>query len=111
MQTNLKKVILMDKYNFKKVLYLGIEFVMFNRFLLNCNLQIIAVIFGGMSVLSCRVTAEQLTKYVLYCEWLIYAAWRVTNSLSSLLQSIGASEQIFQMMNLLPCDQFLVKGK
>ncbi|WJX81252.1 ABC transporter B member 26, chloroplastic [Trifolium repens] len=72
--------------------------------------QIIAVIFGGMSVLSCRVTAEQLTKYVLYCEWLIYAAWRVTNSLSSLLQSIGASEQIFQMMNLLPCDQFLVKG-
>ncbi|PNX97767.1 ABC transporter B family member chloroplastic-like, partial [Trifolium pratense] len=73
--------------------------------------QIVAVIFGGMSVLSCRVTAEQLTKYVLYCEWLIYAAWRVTNSLSSLLQSIGASEQIFQLMNLLPCDQFLVKGK
>ncbi|XP_024625727.1 ABC transporter B family member 26, chloroplastic isoform X2 [Medicago truncatula] len=72
--------------------------------------QIFAVLLGGMSVLSCSVTVEQLTKYVLYCEWLIYATWRVTNSLSSLLQSIGASEQIFQLMNLLPCDQFLTKG-
>lgn len=72
--------------------------------------QIFAVLLGGMSVLSCSVTVEQLTKYVLYCEWLIFATWRVTNSLSSLLQSIGASEQIFQLMNLLPCDQFLTKG-
>ncbi|XP_073222206.1 ABC transporter B family member 26, chloroplastic-like isoform X2 [Cicer arietinum] len=73
--------------------------------------QIFAVLLGGMSVFSCGVTVEQLTKYVLYCEWLIYATWRVTNSLSSLLQSIGASENIFHMMNLLPCDQFLSKGK
>ncbi|XP_029130779.1 ABC transporter B family member 26, chloroplastic isoform X7 [Cajanus cajan] len=72
--------------------------------------QIFALLLGGMSVLRCRVTVEQLTKYVLYCEWLIYATWRVTNSLTSLLQSIGASEQIFQLMNLLPSDQFLAKG-
>ncbi|CAJ1782305.1 unnamed protein product [Sphenostylis stenocarpa] len=73
--------------------------------------QIFAVLLVGMSVLRCRVTVEQLTKYVLYCEWLIYATWRVTNSLTSLLQSIGASEQIFQLMNLLPSDQFIAKGK
>ncbi|KAJ1412152.1 P-loop containing nucleoside triphosphate hydrolase [Sesbania bispinosa] len=72
--------------------------------------QIFAVLLGGMSVLNCCVTVEQLTKYVLYCEWLIYATWRVTNSLSSLLQSIGASEKIFQLMNHLPSDQFLAKG-
>lgn len=72
--------------------------------------QIFAVVLVGMSVLRCHVTVEQLTKYVLYCEWLIYATWRVTNSLTSLLQSIGASEQIFQLMNLLPSDQFLAKG-
>lgn len=72
--------------------------------------QIFALLLGGMSVLRCRVTVEQLTKYVLYCEWLIYATWRVTNSLTSLLQSIGASEQIFQLLNLLPSDQFLAKG-
>ncbi|KAK7395784.1 hypothetical protein VNO78_16354 [Psophocarpus tetragonolobus] len=72
--------------------------------------QILAVLLVGMSVLRRHVTVEQLTKYVLYCEWLIYATWRVTNSLTSLLQSIGASEQIFQLMNLLPSDQFLAKG-
>ncbi|XP_019458938.1 PREDICTED: ABC transporter B family member 26, chloroplastic-like [Lupinus angustifolius] len=72
--------------------------------------QIFAVLLGGMSVLSCSITTEQLTKYVLYCEWLIYATWRVTNSLSSLMQSIGASEKLFQLMSLLPSDQFLAKG-
>ncbi|XP_057437353.1 ABC transporter B family member 26, chloroplastic-like isoform X2 [Lotus japonicus] len=72
--------------------------------------QVFAVLLGGMSLLNCGVTVEQLTKYVLYCEWLIYATWRVTNSLSSLLQSIGASEKVFQLMNLLPSDQFLAKG-
>ncbi|KAF1885663.1 hypothetical protein Lal_00039511 [Lupinus albus] len=73
--------------------------------------QIFAVVLGGMSVLSCYITTEQLTKYVLYCEWLIYATWRVTNNLSSLMQSIGASEKLFQLMSLLPSDQFLAKGK
>ncbi|WVZ07940.1 hypothetical protein V8G54_021286 [Vigna mungo] len=72
---------------------------------------IFAVLLVGLSVLRSHVTVEQLTKYVLYCEWLIYATWRMTNSLTSLLQSIGASEQIFQLINLLPSDQFLAKGK
>lgn len=58
-----------------------------------------------------HVSAEQLTKYILYCEWLIYATWRFTDSLSSLLQSVGASEKVFQLMDLLPSDQFLTKGK
>ncbi|KAJ7970785.1 ABC transporter B family protein [Quillaja saponaria] len=72
--------------------------------------QIVAVLLGGMSVLSCCVSVEQLTKYVLYCEWLIYATRRVTDNLSSLLQSIGASEKVFELMDLLPSHQFLSKG-
>ncbi|KAK7373274.1 hypothetical protein VNO80_06674 [Phaseolus coccineus] len=74
------------------------------------SMQIFALLLVGLSVLRCHVTVEQLTKYVLYCEWLSYATWRLTNSLTSLLQSIGASEQIFQLINLLPSDQFLAKG-
>lgn len=61
--------------------------------------------------MSGYVSAEQLTKYILYCEWLIYATWRFTDSFSSLLQSVGASEKVFQLMDLLPSDQFLSKGK
>ncbi|CAN6572280.1 unnamed protein product [Malus baccata var. baccata] len=72
--------------------------------------QVIAVVLGGISIMSGRVSAEQLTKYVLYCEWLIYATWRVTDNVSSLMQSVGASEKVLQLMDLLPSDQVLSKG-
>ncbi|PQQ13190.1 ABC transporter B family member 26 chloroplastic-like [Prunus yedoensis var. nudiflora] len=72
--------------------------------------QIIAVVLGGISIMSGHVSAEQLTKYVLYCEWLIYATWRVTDNVSSMMQSVGASEKVLQLMDLLPSDQVLSKG-
>ncbi|KAL6960550.1 hypothetical protein U1Q18_038313 [Sarracenia purpurea var. burkii] len=72
--------------------------------------QVLAVFLGGMSILIGHVSAEQLMKYVLYCEWLIYAAWRVEDNLSSLLRSVGASEKVFQLMVLMPSDQFLSEG-
>ncbi|KAI5651150.1 hypothetical protein M9H77_37155 [Catharanthus roseus] len=73
--------------------------------------QVLAVLLGGTSILTGHVSAEQLTKYVFYCEWLIYAAWRLQDSMSSLLQSVGACEKVFQLMNLLPSNQFLTKGE
>lgn len=72
--------------------------------------QVLAILLGGMSIMTGHATAEQLTKYVLYCEWLIYAAWRVQNNISSLLQSTGASEKVFQLVDLLPSNQFQKKG-
>ncbi|XP_011655397.1 ABC transporter B family member 26, chloroplastic isoform X2 [Cucumis sativus] len=72
--------------------------------------QVFAVLLGGIAILSGQTSAEQLTKYVLYCEWLIYATWRITDNLSSLLYSIAASETVFQLMDLLPSEQFLCKG-
>lgn len=77
----------------------------------NHVLQVLAVLLGGMCIMNSNVSPEQLTKYVLYCEWLIYATWRVVDSSSSLLQSIGACEKVFQLMDLLPADQFLSDGK
>ncbi|XWS40693.1 hypothetical protein CRYUN_Cryun17cG0017500 [Craigia yunnanensis] len=72
--------------------------------------QVLAVLLGGMCIMNSHVSPEQLTKYILYCEWLIYATWRVVDNSSSLLQSIGACEKVFQLMDLLPADQFLTKG-
>lgn len=69
------------------------------------------MLLGGMSILGGHVSAEQLTKYVLYCEWLIFAAWRLQNSMSSLLQSLGACEKVFQLMHLPPSCELLSKGK
>ncbi|XP_050386563.1 ABC transporter B family member 26, chloroplastic-like isoform X1 [Argentina anserina] len=83
----------------------GMSFISLYR-----SMQIIAVVLGGISIMSGRVSPEQLTKYVLYCEWLIYATWRVTDNLSSLVQSVGASEKVLQLMDLLPSDQFVSTG-
>ncbi|KAL0385486.1 UNVERIFIED_CONTAM: ABC transporter B family member 26, chloroplastic [Sesamum radiatum] len=72
--------------------------------------QVIAVLIGGMSILSGHITAEQLTKFILYSEWLIYSTWWVGDNLSSLMQSIGASEKVFNLIDLSASDQFTVKG-
>ncbi|RDY06816.1 ABC transporter B family member 26, chloroplastic, partial [Mucuna pruriens] len=55
--------------------------------------QIIAVLFGGMSILAGHITAEKLTKFILYSEWLIYSTWWVGDNISNLMQSVGASEK------------------
>ncbi|KAG0497956.1 hypothetical protein HPP92_002647 [Vanilla planifolia] len=55
--------------------------------------QIVAVLVGGISIICGHMTPEQLTKFVLYAEWLIYSAWWVGDNWSSLMQSMGASEK------------------
>ncbi|XP_058194019.1 ABC transporter B family member 26, chloroplastic [Rhododendron vialii] len=72
--------------------------------------QVIAVLIGGMSILHGKITAEQLTKFILYGEWLIFSTWWIGDSFSSLMQSVGASEKVFQLMDFLPSDQFLAQG-
>lgn len=68
------------------------------------------MLIGGMSILSGHITAEQLTKFILYSEWLIYSTWWVGDNLSNLMQSIGASEKVFRLIDVSPSDQFTAKG-
>ncbi|KAF2308465.1 hypothetical protein GH714_009821 [Hevea brasiliensis] len=75
-----------------------------------CANEVLAVLLGGMSITTGRVSTEQLTKYILYCEWLIYATWRVVDNSLSLLQAIGASEKVFQLIQRSPSNQFLSNG-
>uniref|UniRef100_A0A803L0S2 ABC transporter B family member 26, chloroplastic n=1 Tax=Chenopodium quinoa TaxID=63459 RepID=A0A803L0S2_CHEQI len=72
--------------------------------------QVIAVLVGGMSILAGRLSAEQLTKFLLYSEWLIYSTWWIGDNISSLMQSVGASEKVFQLMDLVPSEQFISEG-
>ncbi|CAI9093012.1 OLC1v1028409C1 [Oldenlandia corymbosa var. corymbosa] len=72
--------------------------------------QVIAVLIGGTFILTGRITAEQLTKFILYSEWLIYSTWWVGDNLSSLMQSVGASEKVFQLMDLPSSNQFVSEG-
>ncbi|KAF5961643.1 hypothetical protein HYC85_002852 [Camellia sinensis] len=87
-----------------KLVYIGIrESVACGSWYLSFNTlyrstQVFAVLLGGMSILTGHVSAEQLMKYVLYCEWLIYAAWRLEDNLSSLLQAIGARMKLQRLV-------------
>lgn len=58
-----------------------------------------------------KFTAEQLTKFTLYAEWLILSTWWIGDNWSSLMQSVGASEKVFRLMDLLPSRQLTSKGK
>lgn len=69
------------------------------------------MLIGGMSILAGTLTAEQLTKFILYSEWLIYSTWWVGDNVSSLMQSVGASEKVFQLMDLSPSEQFTHQGR
>ncbi|KAE8698955.1 ABC transporter B family member 26 [Hibiscus syriacus] len=64
--------------------------------------QVIAVLVGGMYILGGHITAEKLTKFILYSEWLIYSTWWIGDNVSSLMQSVGASEKVpvLQHINL-----------
>uniref|UniRef100_A0A0D9V9C8 ABC transporter domain-containing protein n=1 Tax=Leersia perrieri TaxID=77586 RepID=A0A0D9V9C8_9ORYZ len=53
--------------------------------------QVIAVLIGGISIMAGKLTAEQLTKFILYAEWLILSTWWIGDNWSSLMQSVGAS--------------------
>ena len=68
------------------------------------------MLLGGTFILAGQITAEQLTKFILYSEWLIYSTWWVGDNLSSLMQSVGASEKVFQLMDLFPSNQFTSQG-
>ncbi|KAJ8439636.1 hypothetical protein Cgig2_021648 [Carnegiea gigantea] len=94
--------------NVRESLAYGLWNVSFNT--LYRSTQILAVVFGGLSIIAGHMSHEQLTKYILYCEWLIYATWRLVDNLTSLLQSVGASERLFQLIDLLPSSQFSCKG-
>ncbi|KAL9242648.1 hypothetical protein vseg_016631 [Gypsophila vaccaria] len=74
------------------------------------SMQAIAVLIGGVGVLSGRLSAEQVTKFLLYSQALIQSIWIIGDNVSTLMQSVGASEKVFQLMDLPPSDQFTSEG-
>ncbi|CAA6668232.1 unnamed protein product [Spirodela intermedia] len=71
----------------------------------------IAVLVGGASIMAGHFSAEQLTKFILYSEWSIFATWRMADNWSSLMQSVGASQEVFKLMDLRPAKEFLKGGE
>ncbi|KAF3776066.1 ABC transporter B family member 26 [Nymphaea thermarum] len=74
------------------------------------SIQVVAALVGGMFVMAGHITTEQLTKFVLYAEWLILSTWWIGDNLSSLMQSLGACDKVFRLMDMLPSKQFSLGG-
>uniref|UniRef100_A0A0E0N6L8 ABC transporter domain-containing protein n=1 Tax=Oryza rufipogon TaxID=4529 RepID=A0A0E0N6L8_ORYRU len=58
----------------------------------HCKCQ--QLLIGGISIMAGKLTAEQLTKFILYAEWLILSTWWIGDNWSSLMQSVGASHRL-----------------
>lgn len=72
--------------------------------------QVVALLVGGGFVMDGHITAEQLTKFIMYSEWVMHSAWWVGDYWSSLMQSIGASEKVFELIELPLCKQVTSQG-
>jgi ABC-type multidrug transport system fused ATPase/permease subunit len=71
---------------------------------------VVALMMGGGFVMTGKITPEQLTKFILYSEWVVHSTWWVGNHWSSLMQAIGASEKVFQLLDLPPSKQLSMHG-
>ncbi|CAI7791939.1 unnamed protein product [Closterium sp. NIES-54] len=60
---------------------------------------------GGGAVMAGRITAEQLTQFILYAEWVVHATWWVGDHWASLMDSVGACHRVFQLLDLPPSEQ------
>ncbi|CAI5479509.1 unnamed protein product [Closterium sp. Yama58-4] len=67
--------------------------------------QVLAIIMGGSAVMSGAITAEQLTQFILYAEWVVHATWWVGDHWASLMDSLGACSRVFQLLDLPPSAQ------
>ncbi|CAI5534552.1 unnamed protein product [Closterium sp. Naga37s-1] len=67
--------------------------------------QVLALIMGGSAVMAGRITAEQLTQFILYAEWVVHATWWVGDHWASLMDSVGACHRVFQLLDLPPSEQ------
>ena len=46
-----------------------------------------------------RLTAEQLTKFLLYAEWVVHATWWVGDHWGSLCDAVGACHRVFDLLD------------
>eukprot|EP00249_Psilotum_nudum_P010892 c22832_g1_i4 orf=1294-2472(+) len=72
--------------------------------------QVVALLIGGWYVMVGKITAEQLTKAIFYSEWVVQSTWWVGDHWASLMQSIGASEKVFELMDLSCSKQLMSQG-
>ena len=73
-------------------------------------LQVLSLVIGGGMALQGIITAQQLTTFVLYVEFVTYASLNVCDQWGSIMESIGASERVMEFLDK-PCAPQLAAGR
>ena len=74
------------------------------------SLQVLSLLIGGGMALKGIITAQQLTTFVLYVEFVTYASLNVCDQWGSIMESIGASERVMEFLDK-PCAPQLAAGR
>eukprot|EP00850_Spirogloea_muscicola_P012875 SM000085S23225 [mRNA] locus=s85:197195:203144:+ [translate_table: standard] len=72
--------------------------------------QVVALVIGGGFAMQGLINAEQLTQYALYAEWVVHCTWWVGNQWASVMEALGASEKVFDYLDLPLAAQLTSKG-
>ncbi|CAI7932054.1 unnamed protein product, partial [Closterium sp. NIES-54] len=71
--------------------------------------QVGVVIMAGGALMTGRISAEQVTQFVMYADWMAYNMWCAGDHWATLMDSIGACHRVFQLLDL-PNPEQLNKG-
>lgn len=64
-----------------------------------------SLVIGGGMALKGVITAQQLTTFVLYVEFVTYASLSVCDQWGTIMESIGASERVMEFLDKPPAPQ------
>ncbi|GFR44975.1 hypothetical protein Agub_g6285, partial [Astrephomene gubernaculifera] len=67
--------------------------------------KVAALAVGCAMVLSGRLTAEQLTNFIMYVEFVTYASLNVCDEFTEICEAVGASERVVTMLGAPPAPQ------
>jgi len=72
--------------------------------------KVVALVMGCSMVIKGALTAEQLTNFIFYIEFVIYASWNVCDEFTEFMEAVGASERVMNLLDSKPAPQ-LAAGK
>ncbi|CAI5932026.1 unnamed protein product [Closterium sp. NIES-64] len=62
--------------------------------------MVAVVIMAGGALTTGRISAEQVTQFVMYADWMAYNMWCAGGHWATLMDSIGACHRVFQLLDL-----------
>ncbi|KAG2437746.1 hypothetical protein HYH02_011122 [Chlamydomonas schloesseri] len=67
--------------------------------------KVAALVVGCGMVLTGKLTAEQLTNFIMYVEFVTYASLNVCDEFTEICEAVGASERVVAMLGAAPAPQ------